>query len=143
MKMMVKVGSAELDVVQAGTGRDLVLLHSLLSDRSAFDRVVPHLSKTRRLTLVNLPGYGRSSPAGPDVEDYADRVAGLAAALHLPAQTDVLGNGFGGFISIALAAPHCDRIRRPLLAAALAAISEPAQAAPPVPARPGERAGTV
>src|SRR5215813_13459824 len=141
MKMMVKVGSAELDVVQAGTGRDLVLLHSLLSDRSAFDRVVPHLAKTRRLTLVNLPGYGRSSPAGPDVEDYADRVAGLAAALHLPAQTDVLGNGFGGFSSIALAAQHGDRFERLIVADALAAFPEPAKAPLRVLADKVEREG--
>ena len=32
---------AKLDVEQTGSGRDLVLLHSLLTDRSAFDRVRP------------------------------------------------------------------------------------------------------
>jgi len=30
-----------LDVVQMGKGRNLVLLHSLLSDRTAFDRIAP------------------------------------------------------------------------------------------------------
>jgi hypothetical protein len=33
-----------LDVVQMGRGRDLVLLHSLLSDRTAFDRIAPRLA---------------------------------------------------------------------------------------------------
>ena len=101
---VVDVNGTRLDVVQAGAGRDLVLLHSLLADRSAFDLVVPALARTRRLWLVNLPGYGASTPAGSRIEDYADCIAGLLSVLRLPQQTDILGNGFGGFIATALAA---------------------------------------
>lgn len=112
---------------QTGSGRDLVLLHSLLTDRTAFDLVVPLLAKTRRLTLVNLPGYGASSPAGPDVEDYADRIAAMLAALRLPRQTDILGNGFGGFIAVELAAKHGAKFDRLIVADALAVFPEPAK----------------
>ena len=120
-------GGTRLDVEQTGSGRDLVLLHSLLTDRSAFDRVVPPLSATRRVTLVNLPGYGASSPAGDDVESYADRVAELFPALELPPQTDVLGNGFGGFIALSLATRHGTLFDRLIVADALAAFPEPAK----------------
>ncbi len=115
----IEIGGAHLDVETLGEGRDLVLLHSLLADRSAFDRAAPLLAKKRRLRLVNLPGYGASSPAGPRVEDYADRVAGLFAALGLsPRTTDVLGNGFGGFISVALLAGFPPPAKEPLRALA-------------------------
>jgi pimeloyl-ACP methyl ester carboxylesterase len=57
---IVKIKGADVDVVQSGSGRDFLLLHSLLTDRSAFDLVVPELARNRRLTLVNLPGYGAS-----------------------------------------------------------------------------------
>jgi 3-oxoadipate enol-lactonase len=124
---IVAAGAGKLDVEQAGSGRDLVLLHSLLTDRSAFDRVVPLLSASRRLTLVNLPGYGESSPAGDDVESYADRVAELFPALALPAQTDVLGNGFGGFIALSLATRHGTSFDRLIVADALAAFPDPAK----------------
>jgi 3-oxoadipate enol-lactonase len=120
-------GGTKLDVDQTGSGRGLVLLHSLLTDRSAFDRVVAPLSATRRLTLVNLPGYGASSPAGDDVESYADRVAELFPALELPPQTDVLGNGFGGFIALSLATRHGTAFDRLIVADALAAFPEPAK----------------
>lgn len=103
---IIKVNGVNVDVTQTGTGRDLVLLHSLLADRSAFDRVVPAFAKNRRVTLVNLPGYGASAAHGASVEDYADHVAGLLRELKLPKQTDVLGNGLGGFIAIALACRH-------------------------------------
>jgi 3-oxoadipate enol-lactonase len=124
---VVKVEGASLDVEQTGEGRDLVLLHSLLTDRSAFDLAAPELAKTRRLSLVNLPGYGASGPAGEDVESYADRVAGLFGALKLPRETDVLGNGFGGFIAVALAARHGAKFDRLIVADALASFPEPAK----------------
>jgi 3-oxoadipate enol-lactonase len=124
---MVKAGEATLDVAEAGSGRSLVLLHSLLTDRSAFDRVVPELGKTRRLILVNLPGYGASTPAGDDIESHADRIAALFGALGLPRETDVLGNGFGGFIAVALAARHGAKFDRLVVADALASFPEPAK----------------
>lgn len=118
---------ARVDVEQSGAGRDLVLLHSLLADRTVFGAVVPLLSRKRRVTLVSLPGYDASSPAGPGVEDYADRIAALLAALRLPRETDVLGNGFGGFIAVALAARHGGRFDRLIAAPALATFPEAAK----------------
>lgn len=124
---VINVDGARVDVEQIGGGRDLVLLHSLLADRTAFDRVVPRLAQRRRLWLVNLPGYGGSSPAGETIEDYADRIAALLRILKLDRSTDVLGNGLGGFIAVALAARHGARIGRLIAAPALAAFPEPAK----------------
>ena len=117
---LIKVNGADIDVVQAGAGRDLVLLHSLLADRTAFDRVAPALAEKRRITLVNLPGYGASKAHGVSVNDYADHIAGLLRALKLPPQTDVLGNGLGGFIAIALACRHGASFDRLIIADSLA-----------------------
>ena len=125
---IIEAAGARVDVAQAGEGRNLVLLHSLLTDRSAFDCVAPTLSRKRRLTLVNLPGYGGSSPAGTDIESYADRVAAVLEALRLPRDTDVLGNGFGGFIAVMLAVRHGKRFDRLIAAPALAGFPEAAKA---------------
>src|SRR5258708_7264301 len=95
-----------LDVVQMGRGRNLVLLHSLLSDRTAYDRIAPRLAAERRIWLVNLPGFGSSTPAGPGLEDFADRIADQLPKMGLSGETDLLGNGFGGFVSAALAHRH-------------------------------------
>lgn len=113
-----------VEYVQAGAGRDLVLLHSLLADRTVFDAALPALSARRRVTLLSLPGYLGSTPAGATVEDYADHVAAALAALDLTGATDVLGNGFGGFIAVALAARHGARFDRLIAAPALAAFPQ-------------------
>jgi pimeloyl-ACP methyl ester carboxylesterase len=70
-----------VDVEHCGSGPDLVILHSLLAERSAFDRVVPALSKKRRVWLVNLPGYG---PRARRHGWTADRIAALLPANRKP-----------------------------------------------------------
>ncbi len=113
--MLVETKYGVMDVEREGYGRDLVLLHSLLADRSAFDRVRAKLAQKNRLWLVNLPGYGKSSPGGSTVEDYADQVAETMAKLGLPKGTDVLGNGLGGFIAVSLAIRHGEKFDRLIL----------------------------
>src|SRR5258708_8862307 len=102
--------NSAFDIVMMGQvkdgGCDLVLLHSLLSDRTAFDRIAPRLALERRLWLVNLPGFGASAPAGPSLEDFADRIASELPKLGLSAKADLLGNAFPGSPSAALAVPH-------------------------------------
>jgi 3-oxoadipate enol-lactonase len=122
---ILNVGGAALDVVQGGIGRNLVLFHSLLTDRTVFDRVMTMLGRERRLTLVNLPGFGESDPAGPAIEDYADRVALLFPALALdPETTDVVGVSLGASVAIALAARHGHLFSRLVLVDAAAAFPE-------------------
>jgi 3-oxoadipate enol-lactonase len=127
--IILAAGGTDLDVVQVGRGRDLVLFHSLLTDRTVFDPVIASLGRDRRLTLVNLPGFGASAPAGPAIEDYADRVALLFPALGLkPETTDLLAMSFGGFVGIALAARHGHLFRRLVLVDTAAAFPEAAKA---------------
>ncbi len=101
-----EMGTHSLNVEITGQGRYLVLLHSLLSDRSSFDLIVSRLADQRRLIAVNLPGFGSSPSAGSTIGDYAESVAGIFEELALPPDTDVLGNGLGRFVALALAAQH-------------------------------------
>ncbi|MEK9660452.1 MAG: alpha/beta fold hydrolase [Alphaproteobacteria bacterium] len=110
---------AGTDVIQAGSGPDLLLLHTLLAERRVFDRVLPELASRYRVTLPNLPGYGGTPPLekpGPAVADYADHIAGIMDAAGLPDDTAVLGNGAGGFMAVALAIGHGDRFGKLILA---------------------------
>jgi 3-oxoadipate enol-lactonase len=121
---IIRVNGAEVDVEQTGQGPDLLLLHSLLTDRGSFAPIVPALSRSRRVTLPALPGFGRSTPAGPAIEDSADRLAGLLEAVAPAKKTDVIGNGYGGVIALALAARHGDRIGRLVLCDTAASFPE-------------------
>jgi 3-oxoadipate enol-lactonase len=109
------MGKPRLDVQVVGDGGDLVLLHSLLSDRTSFEPLAARLKGERRLFLVDLPGFGESPRGRPALDDYADAVAGLFDDLALPPETDVLGNGLGGFVGLQLAIRHGRRFDRLVL----------------------------
>src|SRR5712692_11272749 len=123
---IVRAGGAQFEVEQSGSGPDLFLLHSLLTDPGSFAAIVPALSRGRRVTLVSLPGFGRSTAAGPSIEDSADRLAHLLSALG--GKPDVLGNGYGGFIAVALAARHGAKLGKLVLADTGAAFPEAGRA---------------
>ncbi len=107
-----------LDVQITGEGRNLVLLHSLLSDRSSFGPIVSRIAGRRRLISVNLPGFGTSPSSGPAISDYAESVASTCEAMALPPETDVLGNGLGSFVALSLAARHGAKFDRLVLVGA-------------------------
>lgn len=112
----IQLSEGILDVAEKGDGKPLLLLHSLLADRSIFDRIVPVLAGERRVIVPDLPGFGNSSPAGATIEGIADRLAELFDALGLGSDADILGNGFGGFVASMLAIRHGARFDRLVLA---------------------------
>lgn len=92
---------------ESGRGPVLVMLHSLLTDRRAFDPVLERLADRNRVVLVDLPGFGESSLAAPNIDAYADAIgAFLSAAEFDPGLTVLLGNGLGAFTALGTAIRH-------------------------------------
>jgi 3-oxoadipate enol-lactonase len=123
------VDSGAVEYHRDGDGPDLLLLHSLLTELSVFDAIVPALARTHRITRINLPGFGASSPVElGSVADHADHVARAMDALELPRTVDVFGNGFGAFVALELAIRHGARIGRLLVADTAPGFPEAAKA---------------
>jgi 3-oxoadipate enol-lactonase len=126
---ILETNGQRVEYSQEGNGPQLLLLHSLLTDLTVFEGVLPALRAARRVTLLNLPGFGASSPAKLEsVADHADHLARVMDALALPRDTDVFGNGFGAFVALELAVRHGARFRRLVVADTLAAFPELARA---------------
>jgi 3-oxoadipate enol-lactonase len=106
----------------------LLLLHSLLTELTVFEKVLPALTQNRRVTCINLPGFGASAPVELNsVGEVADHVAKVMAALGLPASTDVFGNGFGAFVALELAIRHGAKFNRLVVADCVPAFPEAAR----------------
>jgi 3-oxoadipate enol-lactonase len=116
----VTLAGGKLTGARAGTGRDLLVIHSLLADRTAFDPVLPWLAERFRVTLVNLPGFAESAPVAAGIDNYADRIASLFDTDGLARDTIVLANGFGGTIAAAMAIRHGQKFGRLVLCDAAA-----------------------
>ena len=126
---LVSVRGKDIEYTRSGRGPDLLLVHSLLTDASVFERVVPPLAERHRVTCINLPGFG-ASPAAElaSVADYADHVAAIMDALELPETTDVFGNGFGAFVVLELAIRHGERLGNVIVADVVPAFPDAAKA---------------
>jgi pimeloyl-ACP methyl ester carboxylesterase len=123
------VAGARVEYDQRGAGPQLLLIHSLLTELTVFDRVLPELAVARRVTRINLPGFGGSAPLPlHTVAEHADYVARLMHALELPRDTAVFGNGFGAFVALELAIRHGERFGPLIVADTLAAFPESGRA---------------
>lgn len=113
---------------RVGTGPDLVILHSLLTDRRAFEAVVLTLAERHRVNLVDLPGFGDSTRVGPSIDAYADAIgAFLEAGGFDPSATALLGNGLGAFVALGTAVRHGGCFDRLCLVGCGARFPEPAR----------------
>ena len=125
----IRMNGVTAEYHQAGNGPDLFLLHSLLTEMSVFERVLPPLAFAHRVTCLNLPGFGASEPVELNsVGEHADHVARAMDALSLPPTVDVFGNGFGAFVALELAIRYGGRMGRLMVADTAAFFSEPAKA---------------
>jgi len=114
-------GRGSLTAVRTGTGRDLVVLHSLLADRHAFDPVLPALAEKHRVTLINLPGFDGSAPAMLALMDaYVATIEDGFDEFKIGSDSVLMGNGFGGSVALAFALAHPERIAKLVLSDAAA-----------------------
>jgi 3-oxoadipate enol-lactonase len=126
---ILRIGGVAVEYRQEGGGPDLLLLHSLLTEMSVFDAVASALARARRVTRVNLPGFGASDPVElRSVAEHADHVVRAMDALGLPSTVDVFGNGFGAFVALELAARHGARFGRLIVADTAPAFPDAAKA---------------
>lgn len=117
-----------VSIEQHGSGPDLVMLHSLLSDRHVFDRIVPRLAEDHTLTLVDLPGFGFTPKIEPGIDGYADVIGALIADGGIGPHTALLGNGLGAFVALATTVRYPDAIGRLILAGCGATFSDQGRA---------------
>ena len=128
--MMIELrGGVAVGATEVGSGRPLVLLHSLLADRGSFDRIVGPLSTDFRVLTLDLPGFGASTPLTGGLGDFADHMAEAIGQVAGGEPLMILGNGFGAFIALQLAIDHPALAAKLVLADGGAAFSEEGRAA--------------
>ena len=106
-------GHGALTAVRTGEGRDLVILHSLLADRHAFDPVLERLAASFRVTLINLPGFHGSHPVPLALMDaYVAAIEDGFVEFGVGKDAVLIGNGFGGTVALAFGIAHPERISK-------------------------------
>lgn len=102
-----------LHVQQVGTGRPLVLWHSLFVDSTTWSRLLGPLARDHRLLMIDGPSHGGSEPVQRrfTLNECADSAQDVLDQLDVREPVDWLGNAWGGHVGILFAASRPDRCR--------------------------------
>jgi 3-oxoadipate enol-lactonase len=128
VRLRVSTGSLGYD--RSGHGVPLVLCHAFPLDRRMWSAALVELRSDAELVTVDLCGLGESEGghSAPSIEGAADDVAALLDGLGLD-RAVVGGVSMGGYVALAMAARHPDRLRGLVLADTRAAADTPEQRA--------------
>lgn len=94
----------------------LVLVHGFPLDNEMWRPQVAALSGVARLVAVDLPGFGGTAPAAFTVDSAADAVAARLDAEGVNGRVVVGGLSMGGYVAMAFARRHPDRLAGLILA---------------------------
>ena len=81
-----------------GEGPNLVLLHGWAFNSDIFLELVNKYKKKYRITVIDLPGHGRSPDIDGGIEDWSNEIIKL-----IPEKSILLGWSLGGLLSIFIA----------------------------------------
>ena len=115
---------------ELGAGPAVVLLHGLGGDGHEWVLQKGPLSERHRVILPDLKGHGRSAPPPAPLYspfDHAKDVLDLLDQLHVE-KAWLVGLSAGGFVTLALALDHPERVRGIVLAATTAHVDKYTQA---------------
>lgn len=96
-----------------GSGPDLVLLHGWGLNSGVWEPISEALTEQYRVTLIDLPGFGRNADRLPD--DYNLQSISTWLADYLPQNCTLLGWSLGGLIAQQLALTVPGKIQRLVL----------------------------
>lgn len=103
-----------------GSGYPVLMIHGSGPGVSAYANwrlVMPELAKTRRVVAPDMVGFGfteRPESFQYTMDAWVKQAIGLMNALQLD-KVDLVGNSFGGALSLALAIRYPQRVRRLVL----------------------------
>jgi pimeloyl-ACP methyl ester carboxylesterase len=109
----VDAGGTRLRYIKAGSGPNLVLLHTLRTQLDLFERVVPDLAKDFTVWALDYPGHGYSDipVARYDADFFVRSVGSFLDALDLRDVT-LCGVSIGGAIALIAAGRRNARVAR-------------------------------
>lgn len=112
----VKTSGAEINLVHAGSGPPLLLMHGAPQTHVSMRRIAPELAKTHTVIVPDLRGYGDSS-APPDGENHANYSKRAMALDQVEVMKHfgfekfaVVGHDRGGRVGHRMALDHADKV---------------------------------
>ena len=109
----IQVGELRVNLIEAGQGEPVLLLHGWPQHNGMWHEVIPRLAPRYRLLAPDLRGFGGSDAPGHgyDAETFAADQIALLDTLEIE-RAKLIGHDWGGWTAFLLGLLHPDRIER-------------------------------
>ena len=99
--MKIKIKGMDINYIQYGEGRDIILLHGWGQNIEMMMPLGDRFKNNYRITILDLPGFGSSDePSTPlSIYDYSDILEEFIEKLKI-SNPIVMGHSFGGRVAI-------------------------------------------
>lgn len=103
--MRIKIGNIDVNYIQYGSGKDIVLLHGWGQNIEMMQPIGDNLQNRFRITILDLPGFGQSSEPTEvwTISDYASFLETFLNEVKVK-KPIVIGHSFGGRVAIRFSA---------------------------------------
>lgn len=114
----VSIGDIHLNVVEQGSGPPLLLVHGFPLNHSMWSGQIADLSSHYRVIAPDLRGFGLSEVTAGTVtmQQYADDLAQLLAAMEVTEPVVFCGLSMGGYIGWQFVARHRNKLAKLIIA---------------------------
>jgi 3-oxoadipate enol-lactonase len=128
--MFIELHGANVHYISKGEGPPIVLVHGLGGTLHAWYGVTEILSLHHHVVAMDLRGHGRSSAGAGSfsIQQFADDVHALIAALELPAVT-LVGHSLGTLVAQQVAATRPEAVDNLVLVGGISYFEPPAKQA--------------
>lgn len=101
VNMKINIKSIDINYIQYGSGKDIVLLHGWGQNIEMMKPLGDKLSKDHKITIIDLPGFGQSSEPKEEltIYDYNEILEELLKELKIK-NPIIIGHSFGGRIAM-------------------------------------------
>jgi pimeloyl-ACP methyl ester carboxylesterase len=109
----IDAGNLRVNLVEAGAGEPVLLLHGWPQDNRLWRELIDRLAPRYRLLAPDLRGFGHTEAPGDgyDGETFAQDQVALLNALGIE-RINVIGHDWGGWTAMIMGLDHPDRIGR-------------------------------
>ena len=99
--MKINVGNFNINYIQYGSGKDIVLLHGWGQNIQMMTPLGDRLQKKFRITILDFPGFGDSDEPdiGLTIENYTEILENFLQKLKIDTPI-IIGHSFGGRVGI-------------------------------------------
>ena len=99
--MKIKVGNININYIQYGEGKDILLLHGWGQNIEMMKPLGDNFCDRFRITIIDFPGFGESDEPGEawSISDYSNMLEKLVKLLEIK-KPIVMGHSFGGRVAI-------------------------------------------